>query len=45
MNGEPLDIPHGAPLRLRVEIHLGYKVLKWIKSIEFVVDYKNIGMG
>ena len=45
MNGEPLDIPHGAPLRLRVETQLGYKMVKWIKSIEFVEDYKNIGMG
>jgi methionine sulfoxide reductase catalytic subunit len=45
MNGEPLDIGHGAPLRLRVETQLGYKMVKWIKSIEFVSDYKNIGMG
>jgi len=45
MNGEPLDIPHGAPLRLRVETQLGYKMVKWIKSIEFVEDYENIGMG
>ncbi|MDR4492383.1 MAG: molybdopterin-dependent oxidoreductase [Candidatus Nitrosocosmicus sp.] len=45
MNGEPLDIPHGAPLRLRVETQLGYKMVKWIKSIEFVDDYNNIGKG
>jgi len=45
MNGEPLDIPHGAPLRLRVETQLGYKMVKWIKSIESVEDYENIGMG
>jgi thiosulfate reductase cytochrome b subunit len=45
MNGELLTIPHGAPLRLRVETQLGYKMVKWIKSIEFVADYKNIGMG
>jgi sulfoxide reductase catalytic subunit YedY len=45
MNGEPLDIGHGAPLRLRVETQLGYKMVKWIRSIEFVSDYKNIGMG
>src|SRR5207247_4008895 len=35
MNGEPLDIGHGAPLRLRVETQLGYKMVKWIRSIEF----------
>jgi methionine sulfoxide reductase catalytic subunit len=45
MNGEPLDIGHGAPLRLRVETQLGYKMVKWIKSIEFVSDYKTIGKG
>jgi methionine sulfoxide reductase catalytic subunit len=45
MNGEKLDIGHGAPLRLRVETQLGYKMVKWIKSIEFVNDYKHIGMG
>jgi len=45
MNGDLLDIPHGAPLRLRVETQLGYKMVKWIKSIELVDDYKNIGMG
>lgn len=28
MNGEPLDIGHGAPLRLRVETQLGYKMVK-----------------
>jgi DMSO/TMAO reductase YedYZ molybdopterin-dependent catalytic subunit/thiosulfate reductase cytochrome b subunit len=43
MNGESLDIGHGAPLRLRVETQLGYKMVKWLKSIEFVSDYKNIG--
>jgi len=45
MNGEALSIPHGAPLRLRIETQLGYKMVKWLKSIEFVSDYKNIGMG
>ncbi|MDQ6723095.1 MAG: molybdopterin-dependent oxidoreductase, partial [Thermoproteota archaeon] len=45
MNDEPLDVPHGAPLRLRIETQLGYKMVKWIKSIEFVSDYKNIGKG
>jgi DMSO/TMAO reductase YedYZ molybdopterin-dependent catalytic subunit len=45
VNGETLTIPHGAPLRLRAETQLGYKMVKWIRSIEFVADYKNIGMG
>jgi sulfoxide reductase catalytic subunit YedY len=45
MNGEALTMPHGAPLRLRAETQLGYKMVKWIRSIEFVADYKNVGMG
>jgi len=32
-------------LRLRAETQLGYKMVKWLRSIEFVKDYKNIGMG
>jgi DMSO/TMAO reductase YedYZ molybdopterin-dependent catalytic subunit len=34
MNGKPLDIGHGAPLRLRVERQLGYKQAKYIQRIE-----------
>lgn len=45
MNGEPLPVPHGFPVRLRIETQLGYKMVKWIKSIELVSDYKTIGMG
>ncbi len=45
MNGKPLEEGHGAPLRLRVETQLGYKMVKWLRSIEFVSDYKNIGLG
>ncbi len=28
MNGESLPVEHGAPLRLRVEIQLGFKMVK-----------------
>jgi len=45
MNGEPLTILHGSPLRLRVENQLGFKMVKWIKSIEFVATYKDVGEG
>jgi DMSO/TMAO reductase YedYZ molybdopterin-dependent catalytic subunit len=45
MNWKPLDLEHGAPLRLRCERKLGYKMVKYIKSIEFVEDFKNIGQG
>jgi methionine sulfoxide reductase catalytic subunit len=45
MNGESLPILHGAPLRLRVETQLGFTMVKYIRAIEFVEDYKNIGKG
>ena len=45
MNGEQLPVDHGAPLRLRVETLLGYKMVKYLDSIELVEDYKTIGEG
>ena len=45
MNYEPLSLVHGAPLRLRVENQLGYKMVKWISSIEFAETYKTLGKG
>jgi len=45
LNGEPLPVEHGAPLRLRVETQLGFKMVKWIRAIEFVEDYAVIGSG
>jgi DMSO/TMAO reductase YedYZ molybdopterin-dependent catalytic subunit/thiosulfate reductase cytochrome b subunit len=45
MNYAPLPINHGAPLRLRVENQLGYKMVKWIRSIEFLDDSKHVGKG
>ena len=45
MNYEPLSLGHGAPLRLRVENQLGYKMVKWINSIEFVQSAKDLGKG
>jgi DMSO/TMAO reductase YedYZ molybdopterin-dependent catalytic subunit len=45
MNDEPLSIAHGAPLRLRLERQLGYKMNKYIKSIELVESFAAIGGG
>jgi DMSO/TMAO reductase YedYZ molybdopterin-dependent catalytic subunit/thiosulfate reductase cytochrome b subunit len=45
MNGAPLPVEHGAPLRLRIETQLGFKMVKWITGIEFVQDVNDIGMG
>ncbi len=45
MNGVTLPLIHGAPLRLRCENELGFKMVKWIRAIEFVHDYKHLGAG
>jgi len=45
MNGEPLSVTHGAPLRLRMETQLGFKMVKWIRAIEVVQNYWGIGEG
>lgn len=45
MNDEPLPFMHGKPLRLRNELQHGFKLVKWIKGIEFVADYADIGSG
>ena len=45
MNNAPLPVPNGAPLRLRVERQLGYKMAKYIRSIELIDDFSKIGGG
>lgn len=45
MNGETLPVPHGAPLRLRVERQIGYKHAKYIRRIEAVESFAHIGGG
>jgi DMSO/TMAO reductase YedYZ molybdopterin-dependent catalytic subunit len=45
MNDVPLDIAHGAPLRLRVERQLGYKHAKYVMRIELVESLELIGGG
>ena len=45
MNGKPLSYGHGAPLRLRNEVQLGFKQVKWIAGIEFVAHYSEVGGG
>jgi sulfoxide reductase catalytic subunit YedY len=45
MNFEPLGDLHGAPLRLRVENQLGFKMVKWIRAIEFVDSIRSVGEG
>lgn len=45
MNGKDLPLGNGAPVRLRVERHCGYKQLKFIKSIEVVSSVESFGRG
>lgn len=45
MNWKPLPLQHGAPIRLRCERKLGYKMVKYIKSIDFVDSLKEIERG
>jgi DMSO/TMAO reductase YedYZ molybdopterin-dependent catalytic subunit len=45
LNGRALDIPHGAPLRLRVERQLGYKQAKYVQSIELTDSLAGIAGG
>jgi DMSO/TMAO reductase YedYZ molybdopterin-dependent catalytic subunit len=45
MNGASLPVPHGAPLRLRLERQLGYKMAKFLGRIEVVDRFDRIGRG
>jgi DMSO/TMAO reductase YedYZ molybdopterin-dependent catalytic subunit len=45
MNDQPLPIANGAPIRLRVERQLGYKMAKYVMRIELVENFAAIGSG
>lgn len=45
MNGKPLPVQHGAPLRLRVELQIGYKNAKYVDRVEVVDSLASIGKG
>ena len=45
MNGAPLTVAHGAPLRLRAERYLGYKQAKYVMRLEAVDRFDHIGGG
>jgi DMSO/TMAO reductase YedYZ molybdopterin-dependent catalytic subunit len=45
MNDALLPVPHGAPLRLRVERQLGYKHAKYLMRIEAVENFAHMGRG
>ena len=45
LNGQTLPIANGAPLRVRVERQLGYKMAKYILSIQLVDSFAHIADG
>lgn len=45
MNGQTLAVPHGAPVRLRVERQLGYKQAKYVMRVEAVDSLARVGLG
>jgi DMSO/TMAO reductase YedYZ molybdopterin-dependent catalytic subunit len=45
LNDTALPIPNGAPLRLRVERQLGYKMAKYLMHIQLVASFARINGG
>jgi DMSO/TMAO reductase YedYZ molybdopterin-dependent catalytic subunit len=45
LNGEPLPVKNGAPLRMRIERQLGYKHPKYLTAIEAVASLDGIAGG
>lgn len=45
LNGETLPVANGAPLRLRVERQLGYKMAKYVHTVELVDSLDGYGGG
>ncbi|MEJ1968172.1 MAG: molybdopterin-dependent oxidoreductase [Rhizomicrobium sp.] len=45
LNGKPLPVENGAPIRLRAERQLGYKMPKYVQHIDLVDSFARIGGG
>ena len=45
LNDRPLPVENGAPLRVRVERQLGYKMPKYLQKIELVDSFAAMGLG
>lgn len=43
MNGHNLSVPHGAPVRLRIETQMGYKSMKYLERIVVTRDLEDGG--
>ena len=45
LNDKPLPVANGAPIRARIERQLGYKMAKYVHTIELVSDFSKFGAG
>lgn len=45
LNGAPIPVANGAPVRMRIERKLGYKMPKYVHAIELVDAYTRLGAG
>jgi DMSO/TMAO reductase YedYZ molybdopterin-dependent catalytic subunit len=45
MNDKPLPVANGAPLRLRIERQLGYKMAKYVMRLEAIESFDKLGRG
>ena len=45
LNGSPVPIANGAPVRVRIERKLGYKQPKYVRMVEVVDGYATFGAG
>ena len=45
LNDRPVPVANGAPIRIRVERQLGYKMAKYVMAIELVESFDHIGGG
>lgn len=45
LNGQPVPVENGAPLRARIERQLGYKQPKYLHRLELVDQFKSISGG
>jgi methionine sulfoxide reductase catalytic subunit len=45
LNGQELPLQNGSPLSVRFETKLGFKMVKYLRSIELIEDYRKIGGG
>ena len=45
LNGKPVPVENGAPLRARIERQLGYKQPKYLQRVELVASFDKLGGG